>query len=61
MIRRQGYRFRLKPSAADAAALRRFAGCSRFVWNVFLAMNELRYERGEKRLSYAAMSATLHS
>ncbi len=59
MIRRQGYRFRLKPSVADAAALRRFLGCSRFVWNEFLAMNELRYERGEKRLGYSVMSRYL--
>ncbi|MHB8145366.1 MAG: helix-turn-helix domain-containing protein, partial [Vulcanimicrobiaceae bacterium] len=33
MTRRQGYRFRLKPTQAEAALLRRFVGCSRFVWN----------------------------
>ena len=55
MIRRQGYRFRLKPTQADAALLRRFVGCSRFVWNEVLALNELRHECGEKRLGYKAM------
>lgn len=55
MTRRQGYRFRLKPCQADAALLRRFLGCSRFVWNEVLALNELRYERGEKRLGFTAM------
>lgn len=55
MIRRQGYRFRLKPTMAQAALLRRFVGCSRFVWNAVLAYNELRHERDEKRLSYKAM------
>jgi putative transposase len=55
MVRRQGYRFRLKPTHADATKLRRFLGCSRFVWNEVLAMNELRHERGERRLGYVAM------
>ena len=55
MIRRQGYRFRLKATQTDAAFLRRSLGCSRFVWNAVLAMNELRHEHGERRLGYTAM------
>ncbi len=55
MIRRQGYRFRLKPTKTDVGLLRRFVGCSRFVWNELLAQNEIRHERGEKRLGYKAM------
>lgn len=55
MTRLQGYRFRLKPTQADSALLRRFIGCSRFVWNEVLALNELRHECGEKRLGYATM------
>ena len=55
MTRRQGYRFRLKPTRAEAALLRRFVGCSRFVWNEVLALNELRHECGEKRLGFKAM------
>jgi putative transposase len=55
MIRRQGYRFRLKATQSQAALLRRFLGCSRFVWNELLAMNELRHERGETRLRHIAM------
>ncbi len=55
VIRRQGYRFRLKPTQAEAALLRRFVGCSRFVWNEVLALNELRHEYGEKRLSFKTM------
>ncbi|HZY99148.1 MAG TPA: transposase, partial [Candidatus Baltobacteraceae bacterium] len=55
MTRRQGYRFRLKPTQAEAALLRCFVGCSRFVWNEVLALNELRHERGEKRLGYKTM------
>jgi len=47
VIRRQGYRFRLKPSAAEDGLLRQFLGCSRFVWNAILAENEFRYEHGD--------------
>ncbi|MHB8147834.1 MAG: RNA-guided endonuclease InsQ/TnpB family protein [Vulcanimicrobiaceae bacterium] len=54
MTRRQGYVFELKPNNCEATALRRFAGCCRFVWNELLAMNELRHERGEPRMGYAA-------
>ncbi|MGH7755973.1 MAG: RNA-guided endonuclease InsQ/TnpB family protein, partial [Vulcanimicrobiaceae bacterium] len=35
--------------------LRRFVGCSRFVWNELLALNELRSLCGERRLGYSAM------
>jgi putative transposase len=55
MIRRKAFRFRLKPTRVEAERLRRFVGCSRFVWNELLALNELRCERGEKRLGYRAM------
>ncbi|MHB1549986.1 MAG: RNA-guided endonuclease InsQ/TnpB family protein [Vulcanimicrobiaceae bacterium] len=55
MTRRQGYRFRLKPTQVEAALLRRFVGCSRFVWNDMLALNEFRHECGEKRLGFKAM------
>jgi putative transposase len=59
VTRRQGYRFRLKPTQAEAALLRRFVGCSRFVWNELVALNELRHERGEMRLGYSAMCGCL--
>lgn len=59
MIRDQGYRFRLKPTQTEAALLRQFAGCARFVWNELLALNMLRYECGEKRLRYGSMCAYL--
>lgn len=49
------YRYRLKASEREAAALRRFAGCCRFVWNELLAHNELRRKTGQKVQSYAEM------
>ena len=44
--------FELKPKIRTISRLRRFLGCSRFVWNEVLAMNELRHDRGEKLLTY---------
>ena len=61
MIRRQGYVFELRLNNREATTLRRFAGCCRFVWNELLAMNELRHERGEQRLSYSTACGHLAS
>ena len=52
MIRYQGFVFELKPNNVEKTLLRRFAGCSRFVWNEVLALNELRFEYGEKIMNY---------
>ncbi len=59
-MRRQGYRFRLKPSVVEEASLRQFLGCSRFVWNAILAENTYRYDQGDPLpLTYAALCARL--
>jgi putative transposase len=44
---RQGFKYLLRPGAKQAALLRRFAGCRRFVWNKALAELQARHERGE--------------
>jgi transposase len=62
VVRRQGYRFRLKPRVSQESLLRRFLGCSRFLWNAFLAENDYRYEQGDPLpLSYAAFCVRLKS
>jgi putative transposase len=61
VTRRQGFVFEIRPNNQEASTLRRFAGCCRFVWNELLAMNELRHERGEKRLGYSAACGYLAS
>ena len=62
VIRRQGYRFRLKPSASEDALLRQFLGCSRLVWNAILGENEYRYEQGDPLpLNHAAFCARLNT
>jgi putative transposase len=47
VLKRQAYRYRLNPTRQEAALLRQFLGCSRFVWNAILAENEFRYEAGD--------------
>jgi putative transposase len=45
----RGYKFRLKPTAAQAGLLRRAAGCCRFVWNWFLSQKDAGYRASEGR------------
>jgi putative transposase len=60
MIRRQGFRFRLKPRVSQAPLLLQFLGCSRFVWNAILAENRYRYEEGDPLpLTYVELCARL--
>ena len=48
MIIRKAYRFRLKTSCDTEQLFRQFAGCTRFVWNRFLAEQKVRLDSGEK-------------
>lgn len=59
MLRRQAFKFRLREKPAQAALLRRFAGCRRFVWNKALAEQQARRERGEKYVGYIEMAKWL--
>src|SRR6266436_217876 len=59
MLRRQAYRFYLRPSAQQLRNLRQFAGSCRFVYNKALALNTARYNKKEKRLGYAGLCALL--
>jgi len=51
MLRRQAYRFELRPSGQQLRNLRQFAGSCRFVYNKALALNTARYKQKEKRLA----------
>lgn len=57
----RGYKFRLKPTAAQAAQLRRAAGCCRFVWNWFRSQREAVHKASEGRVRVGryAMDAQL--
>jgi putative transposase len=47
VLRRQAFRYRLSPTRSEAALLRQFLGCSRFVWNAILAENQFRHAAGD--------------
>lgn len=53
------FKFQLKTHAAQAAQLRRFAGCCRFVWNRVLAMQKARLHEKQGILNYPNMAAEL--
>ena len=52
----KAYRFRLRGNRKAEAVLRRWAGCCRKVWNLALAEQQARRERGEKYAGYVAMT-----
>jgi putative transposase len=59
MERLQAYKFELRPDGAQRRLMRRFAGSRRHVYNRALALQKVRYERGEKRLGYAGLCQEL--
>jgi putative transposase len=59
IVLRKAYRFRLRGNRKAEAALRRWAGCCRKVWNMALAEQQARRERGERYVGYVAMAKWL--
>ena len=59
MERLQAYKFELKTNERQRRELGRIGGCSRFVWNKALALQESRYASGEKKLGYADLCKLL--
>jgi putative transposase len=59
MQRLQAFKYELMPSGEQQRQMRRFAGSCRFVFNKALALQKVRYERGEKRLGYAGLCKEL--
>ncbi len=55
----KAYRFRLKVTKPQELLLRRYAGCSRYVYNKGLALQIERYEQGDKKLSYPEITKEL--
>ena len=58
-IIRKAYRYRLRGNSKAEAVLRRWDGCCRKVWNLALAEQQARRERGEKYANYNAMAKWL--
>src|SRR5215469_1297297 len=59
MLERKVYRFRVDPTASQAAALARFAGARRFVFNWALARRKETYQQTGKSISWSALSVEL--
>jgi putative transposase len=59
MRRLQAFKYQLLPTGEQAREMRRFAGSCRFVFNKALALQQQRYERGEKKLGYAGLCKLL--
>jgi putative transposase len=59
MQRLQAYKYQLLPNGEQQQRMRRFAGSCRFVFNQALALQQERYERGEKKLGYAGLCQLL--
>ena len=59
MIRRQAFRFALRPTDTQERLFRQFAGACRFVHNRALALEIDRHASGEPRLGYVGTSGLL--
>jgi putative transposase len=59
MQRLQAFKFELRPNSQQERQMRFYAGACRFVYNKALALQKERYERGEKKLSYAGLCKLL--
>jgi putative transposase len=59
MQRRQAFKYELIPNGEQQRQMRRFAGSCRFVFNKALALQQERYERGARKLSYAGLCKAL--
>src|SRR6516165_5498305 len=59
MMERKVYRFRVDPTASQAAALTRFAGARSFVFNWALARRKETSEQSGKSISWSALSVEL--
>src|SRR6266566_1024462 len=55
----QAFKFQLKITGSQAKELYRIAGSCRFVYNKALALQKLRYENNEKKLTYAGLCKEL--
>ncbi|WP_202619483.1 helix-turn-helix domain-containing protein [Aeromonas media] len=59
MQRLQAFKYELRPDGQQQRQMRRFAGSCRFVFNKALALQQERFEQGEKKLGYAELCKLL--
>jgi len=59
MIRRQGFQFRVEPTAEQRLGMERTAGVVRFIWNSALALQKYRLDKHFRILNYAELCREL--
>jgi putative transposase len=59
MLKQHAYKFRLSPALEQESLFRQFAGCSRFVWNLALALQKERLDQKEGILRYNKLALLL--
>ena len=59
MKRFQAFKYELQSNGEQQRQMRRFAGSCRYVFNKALALQQARYEHGEKKLGYAGLCKRL--
>lgn len=59
MYRQQAFKYELMPTGEQTRLMRRFAGARRFVYNKALALQQARFEAGDRRLGYAELCKLL--
>ena len=59
MERLQAFKFEMQPNGQQQRDMRRFAGSRRFVYNKALALQQERFEAGDKKLGYAGLCKQL--
>ena len=59
MIRRQGFQFRVEPTAEQRLGMERTAGVVRFIWNSALALQKYRLDKHLRILNYAELCREL--
>lgn len=55
----KGYKIRIYPTKEQETLMWKHIGCSRFIWNYMLALQEERFKNGEKHLSNFDMNKLL--
>lgn len=55
----KGFKIRLYPTKEQEKLMWKHIGCSRFIWNYMLALQEERYRNGEKHLTHFDMNKLL--
>ena len=59
MLKRQAFKFQLRPDGQQERDMRRFAGACRFVFNRALALQNENHEAGNKYIPYTRMASWL--